>query len=944
MRNCHSCGRENPDERDFCECGEYLRWEPTGFVKAVTPEMAAEAAARARPAPASSAKPPDDRYRTVVQPAVAPPQPAPFAPAAEGEDAAMTLRLPEGEAVKGVALQVDVVPGECEQVLALVRNQSGIVDNYELRLDGLPAGWWSVYPDTVYLVPFGSDGIYEQEVELRIHPPRTPEAEARPWQLRLVAFSKAQQREATAAPLELTIHPYTETTTSVRPQRRSGRRKADFDVEVENSANAPVLVALEGTDPEGTMRFGFNRPPQEIRPGDSVTSTMRVRPPKQIWIGRPVDHRLEVTTLTGEDAEERLAVEPLSAEQAAEAASARGRWRRKKIPGFYGPRVFKPQVMEPGLSIGPGGIRLREPRFRAPRVRGPRMKQMNFRLSNLKGGGATPAAAAAPLTPSQAVFRQRPWVPWWLLPLLLMLLLLLFLLYQLLPRNVGVPDLVGAKSAFVAEQKLTEAQLRLDPQQKQQATRKANPGTVIGQTPAPGQTARKDSEVSILVAVSDGSVTVPKIVGMTATDADRTLREANLTLGSASPQPVDPKGRIESQIPAAKEIVKEGTPVNVFYPDPKAAAAKAKAKGGGASADGGGGGSGVAAKIRVPPIDGAELAAYAKKVSDEKLVPETVRSYDGSKPGTVFATDPPENTEVAQGTKVTLRVSAGFPQIAFDDGKDVRLINGFSGKKLAPIAKGPERESDPTFKPDGTRLAYSSDGVVFLANLEKPDEKPIALSGKDQDFLDLSWAPTTDVNVLAMAGAKGDDRDLCFGRITADGMGTGCIEEPDFAVTSAIRWRPNGKLITATAVRSPGRFGIVRWRSDKPFSADPNDWGKGRFITDTNTPNKGVIDAALSPDGKRLALVANTRSSNFFRLYMTKPGDFTLEEARATTVRACKAAWRSDSREIVVVQADEACSEDVGSLIRLSPDDPRQQTELSAFGDNPEYQPLPLGG
>ena len=39
MRICQSCGRENPDDRDFCECGEYLRWDPTGIVQAITPEM-----------------------------------------------------------------------------------------------------------------------------------------------------------------------------------------------------------------------------------------------------------------------------------------------------------------------------------------------------------------------------------------------------------------------------------------------------------------------------------------------------------------------------------------------------------------------------------------------------------------------------------------------------------------------------------------------------------------------------------------------------------------------------------------------------------------------------------------------------------------------------------------------------------------------------------------
>ena len=73
------------------------------------------------------------------------------------------------------------------------------------------------------------------------------------------------------------------------------------------------------------------------------------------------------------------------------------------------------------------------------------------------------------------------------------------------------------------------------------------------------------------------------------------------------------------------------------------------------------------------------------------------------------------------------------------------------------------------------------------------------------------------------------------------------------------------------------------------------------------------------------------------------PGDFLLTNAKPTGVRACKLAWRSDGRELVVVQADEACGEEVGALVRLPVADPKQQTELNASGDNPAFQPLTLG-
>ena len=433
MRTCQSCGLENPPDRDFCECGEYLRWEPTGYVQAITPEMAAQAAAEAaqptapppapaapdpaagQPAPPAAPAPPPPAPEAPQVSQSAPPQappgngaghgngsglttgdpvggsstPAPPQPPAQApstaprtavqaavpakpqpaqsyEDTALariSLRLPDRDAEKESTVATAVEPGQRDRVLALVRNQSGIVDNYQLRVDGLPEDWWSIYPDTVYLVPFGTGGTYEQEVEIHLHPPRTPEAEAKLWDLKVVAHSKANEVTAASAPLGLVIKPYTETTTKVRPERAKGRRKANFDVAVENKANSPVLVALEGEDPDGELQFGFNRPPSEIPPGQTVTTQMQVRPPKQIWIGRTQERRLSVNTITGDEAEERLAAEPTSAEelkgQPSGATKKKGLFRRRSaddVPGVYGPRVYKPQVYEPGVNVGPGGI------------------------------------------------------------------------------------------------------------------------------------------------------------------------------------------------------------------------------------------------------------------------------------------------------------------------------------------------------------------------------------------------------------------------------------------------------------------------------------------------------------------------------------------------------------------------------------------------------------
>ena len=137
----------------------------------------------------------------------------------------------EGQPGETVALGVE--PGGRARVLALVRNQSG--DRRQLRAVSArtPGEWWSIFPNTVYLVPFGTGGTYEQEVEIHLHPPRTPEAEARIWDLEVVGavegLQPAGRRGAAACSGS---SPFEEFETKLAPERASGRKKANFDVAV----------------------------------------------------------------------------------------------------------------------------------------------------------------------------------------------------------------------------------------------------------------------------------------------------------------------------------------------------------------------------------------------------------------------------------------------------------------------------------------------------------------------------------------------------------------------------------------------------------------------------------------------------------------------------------------------------------------------------------------
>jgi beta-lactam-binding protein with PASTA domain len=312
-RACLKCGHENPDDVDFCEqCGEYVRWELSGVRQAVPAPPPPQAPQPESPALAAPPPPPSRAPPPV--PAAAPPAEVAAPVAVDGQVPAtseygtpqqtpqedsvvVTLRLPEDDSATGGEVTARTEAGGTASLVALVRNQSGIVDNYDLHVEGLPEGWWTISPQTVYLVPYGAaGGEYEQEVTVSLHPPRVAEAEARTWPIRIVAVSKANGAQAGQATAALDITPYHELEAEMRPERATARRRAQFAIAVRNRANAPVDVQLAGVDPDNEMRFSFQKPRFTVAPGRRNGSAIMVFPPKPAWFGRPVQRRFEINS------------------------------------------------------------------------------------------------------------------------------------------------------------------------------------------------------------------------------------------------------------------------------------------------------------------------------------------------------------------------------------------------------------------------------------------------------------------------------------------------------------------------------------------------------------------------------------------------------------------------------------------------------------------------
>jgi hypothetical protein len=475
-RVCPTCGHPDTDRQDFCpSCGEYLRWD-TAEERPPGPRPLAEAPA----APVARYEVgPEPPAAPVARYDVGPERPAayhdaPFpAPAARGEARAaeapasvlLELRAP-GAGPGGPAPSVRVSAGGRALLTGLIRNQSGVVDNFDFRVAGLPAQWVAL-PPTAYLLPFGSGEGHEQALELTVAPPRAPEAEARAWPFALEAVSRTTGRVAARAEATLVIEPFQDVAVSARPQRRRGRVRATFDVDVVSRGNARLSVALAPADADDACLTHVEPPAVQVHPGGRATARLRVSPRRTLWWGRPVEHRIDVQ--------------------------------------------------------------------------------------------ATPPVAAP-----QVVYRQLPWIPWWVPVAVLAIVALVIALLALRGETIVTPDVRG-QTVEQAQQILVEAGLESAPRVQEVVVQDASQvGRVLGQNPAAGTEIDADDAVLLQAGVANQVVAVPEVRGATRDQAQQLLSAAGLTLGVLEPADAPADAVVEFQNPAAGAQARLGASVDVI--------------------------------------------------------------------------------------------------------------------------------------------------------------------------------------------------------------------------------------------------------------------------------------------------------------------------------------------------------------------------------------------
>ncbi len=799
MRVCPACHRENPEDTDFCQfCGEYLRWDPTVATPAVRPP----AAPGSGPGPAQV--PPGMR-----------PIPGTRGDRSPADAVSITLRSLTDDADPREGVRVACAPGQTASLVASVRNQSGIVDNYDLRVEGLPDGWWTITPPTAYLVPYGApSGRYEQDAQVHLHPPRAAQAEAREWQIRVVAGSRATGADAGSASARLTVQAYQDVETDLRPERATGRRRGKFAFAVRNNANAPIELEFSATDPEGKCKFAIKQRRGTAQPGKRTGTELIIKAPKQIWVGRPLDHPFQI-----------IARAPGSEETI---ISRQAVFRQR--PWFA---WWVPIAIVTALALGVAGYKLLQnpPTITVPDLKGQAASKVQEVLEHL-GLLLTNNPAATKIVAAKnevgKIISQNPGPGFKLSPGKAVAVVV-----GVAAKQVPVPDVCG-KPLGVAQAALKKAKLTVGPVQPSVSDPKAMTLATGCEVPSANQSVAQGKPVSLFLQ-SPGGGGMPSVQNLGAAAAAAKLQAAGLkTITLPVLAPSVPVGNVVTQKPGAGASLAKGSTVYLYT----SALPRVAYDSGGAvqiSAFGATGPAGQPLRLSAGSAalepswnaDQTELA-YVDRTSGSGAI-EVVQADGKTPPQTVASSGDYHRPVFAPlaGSQVL-----AFTQWSGNTASLCLLDLATAGAQPSCTTPVPELLDRPTWSPDGKSIAVVSEtpgttpqpaGVLWF-HTSKPFSAVASDWVPDATTYLTRPDPAADPTFLAWSPLVSGQSQLAYASgnsifLTSSPASAGS-KVADFTVPPALAWRTDGELVAggqACTTTPPGIVSIGQTGTETPL-------------------------------------------------------------------------------------------------------------------------------
>ncbi len=187
---------------------------------------------------------------------------------------------------------VIVAPGDEAQIELRVRNLGPLTETFSFLPTGIAQGWTVVDPPTMTLFP-GEVGT----AEVAMRPPRSAAVSAgrSPFGVRVIPAGAPD--EVALADASVTVLAYDERSLSIAQPVLRGRRRAEYDVVIENRGNIQASLRLGIRQDARKMSGRFTPPSIGVDPGLSEAVRLRVRTRRRHWHSgaRPVPFVVEGT-------------------------------------------------------------------------------------------------------------------------------------------------------------------------------------------------------------------------------------------------------------------------------------------------------------------------------------------------------------------------------------------------------------------------------------------------------------------------------------------------------------------------------------------------------------------------------------------------------------------------------------------------------------------------
>ena len=212
---------------------------------------------------------------------------------------------------------------------ATVLNQGPVVDQLRVSVLDLPAGWLVGPPPVVRLLPGA-----RQPVNLTLAPPRQPESRAGVYPFTIRVSSQEAPNQFADVQVRLTVRPYTEFRSELRPQSvRAGQRA---QVHIENRGNTPQTYTLSWHDRAEELAFEPGQCQLSVPEGQTGLVNFRAKARRRVLIGGEKSHAFtaEIASPSGE--QQTLAGEVIS---------------RALIPRWLPPAVLLPLLAVAAILV-----------------------------------------------------------------------------------------------------------------------------------------------------------------------------------------------------------------------------------------------------------------------------------------------------------------------------------------------------------------------------------------------------------------------------------------------------------------------------------------------------------------------------------------------------------------------------------------------------------------